>query len=291
MIDAYDVLGLDPDATEEDIKKAYRRLSLQYHPDKVHASGNKKEAQQAGERFNEITLAKDILSDAERRKVYDTFGMDLGEERPEMEIWSIGLSALVSPTGHFTLRTIVVRGAIWFIGFKWVGRILMLCGVGAAGLYASNITIREINVRSSDAMSFMIVVGIVDLVVLVYWIWPLLADVATILYLATEIVGPAVFLESWKYGIIAAVSSFFLAWLVKNWWLWIIGLEVLITVVMLIALTVSAGVLRLWIDNVQANKGDQLKEWRMKMRQSRKVMVDKIADLEKKLGEDGSRRT
>lgn len=291
MIDAYDVLGLDPDATEEDIKKAYRRLSLQYHPDKVQASGNKKEAQQAGERFNEITLAKDILSDAERRKVYDTFGLDLGEERPEMEIWSIGLSALVSPTGHFTLRTIVVRGAIWFIGFKWVGRILMLCGVGAAGLYASNITIREINVRSSDAMSFMIVVGIVDLVVLVYWIWPLLADVATLLYLATEIVGPAVFLESWKYGIIAAVSSLILAWLVKNWWLWIIGLEVLITVVMLIALTVSAGVLRLWIDNVQANKGDQLKEWRMKMRQSRKVMVDKIADLEKKQGEDGSRRT
>lgn len=65
----YDVLELDKDATLDDIKKAYRSLSKKYHPDK-----NKSE--DAGKKFEEIAEAYGILSDSEKRRVYDTQGYE-----------------------------------------------------------------------------------------------------------------------------------------------------------------------------------------------------------------------
>eukprot|EP00438_Fugacium_kawagutii_P017740 Skav203033 [mRNA] locus=scaffold583:496498:497355:+ [translate_table: standard] len=63
--DYYKVLGVSADAPESDIKKAYRKLALQYHPDKN--SGNK----QAEEKFKELAEAYSILSSAAKRKDYD----------------------------------------------------------------------------------------------------------------------------------------------------------------------------------------------------------------------------
>jgi molecular chaperone DnaJ len=68
--DLYDVLGVKRGASAADIKKAYRKLARRYHPD-VNP-GNK----QAEERFKQISHAHDILSDPEKRKVYDEFGME-----------------------------------------------------------------------------------------------------------------------------------------------------------------------------------------------------------------------
>ena len=68
--DLYEVLGVKRDATAEQIKKAYRKLARRYHPD-VNP-GNK----QAEERFKEISQAHDVLSDPEKRKVYDEFGLE-----------------------------------------------------------------------------------------------------------------------------------------------------------------------------------------------------------------------
>ena len=65
--DYYEVLELQRDATPEDIKKAFRRLALRYHPDR-----NKKE--DAGERFKEINEAYQVLSDPQRKAAYDRFG-------------------------------------------------------------------------------------------------------------------------------------------------------------------------------------------------------------------------
>ena len=65
--DYYEVLELPRSATPEDIKKAFRRLALRYHPDR-----NKSE--DAGERFKEINEAYQVLSDPERRAAYDRFG-------------------------------------------------------------------------------------------------------------------------------------------------------------------------------------------------------------------------
>jgi molecular chaperone DnaJ len=63
--DYYKTLGVGKNASDEEIKKAYRKLARQYHPDRN--PGDK----QAEERFKEISQAHDVLSDAEKRKAYD----------------------------------------------------------------------------------------------------------------------------------------------------------------------------------------------------------------------------
>jgi molecular chaperone DnaJ len=66
--DPYEVLGVSRTATADEIKRAYRKLARQHHPDQ-----NKDDAD-AEERFKEVQAAYDLLSDAEKRKQYDTFG-------------------------------------------------------------------------------------------------------------------------------------------------------------------------------------------------------------------------
>ena len=67
--DYYDVLGVQRDASEEDIRRAYRKLARQYHPDVNNASD-------AEARFKEVNEAYEVLSDAEKRQLYDRFGHD-----------------------------------------------------------------------------------------------------------------------------------------------------------------------------------------------------------------------
>jgi curved DNA-binding protein len=66
--DYYKVLGVDKNASQDEIKKAYRKLAVKYHPDKN--PGDKK----AEEKFKEISEANEVLSDPEKRKKYDTLG-------------------------------------------------------------------------------------------------------------------------------------------------------------------------------------------------------------------------
>ena len=66
--DYYELLGISRNASEEEIKKVYRKLALQYHPDRN--PGDK----QAEEKFKEVSEAYQILSDAEKRAKYDQYG-------------------------------------------------------------------------------------------------------------------------------------------------------------------------------------------------------------------------
>ena len=65
--DLYEILGVSKDASEADIKKAYRKLSKKYHPDINKEPG-------ADEKFKEIAEAYEILGDAQKRAAYDQYG-------------------------------------------------------------------------------------------------------------------------------------------------------------------------------------------------------------------------
>jgi molecular chaperone DnaJ len=65
--DYYEVLGLPRNASTEDIKKAFRKLAMQYHPDRNHDNS-------ASEKFKEINEAYEVLSDVDKRAAYDRFG-------------------------------------------------------------------------------------------------------------------------------------------------------------------------------------------------------------------------
>ncbi len=67
MRDYYEILGVERDASEDDVKKSYRRLAMQYHPDR-------NQAPDAEERFKEISEAYEVLSDANQRATYDRYG-------------------------------------------------------------------------------------------------------------------------------------------------------------------------------------------------------------------------
>ena len=67
----YDLLEIDNNASNEDIKKAYRKMAIKYHPDKN--PDNKEEAEQ---KFKEVSEAYEVLSNTEKRQAYDAYGHD-----------------------------------------------------------------------------------------------------------------------------------------------------------------------------------------------------------------------
>lgn len=68
--DYYEVLGVAKDATQDEIKKAYRKLAMKYHPDKNQGD------EKAEEKFKEINAAYEVLSDEKKRAQFDRFGAD-----------------------------------------------------------------------------------------------------------------------------------------------------------------------------------------------------------------------
>lgn len=77
--DYYEVLGVERTASEEDVKRAYRKLALQFHPDRVPAE----QKAAAVERFKEVSEAYEVLADGEKRALYDRYG----HAGVEQQVW------------------------------------------------------------------------------------------------------------------------------------------------------------------------------------------------------------
>jgi DnaJ-class molecular chaperone len=75
----YEILGISQDASPEEIKSAYKKLALKWHPDK-----NLNNREEAEKKFKEINKAYQVLSDLELRIAYDGYGENLYEENEEI---------------------------------------------------------------------------------------------------------------------------------------------------------------------------------------------------------------
>lgn len=106
--DYYEVLGVDKNATEDQIKKAYRKIAIKYHPDR---NPDDKEAE---EKFKEAAEAYDVLHDPQKRQQYDQFGFD----GPNMGGFGGGFSGGFSMDDIFSMFGDVFGGHGGFGGFR-----------------------------------------------------------------------------------------------------------------------------------------------------------------------------
>src|SRR5436305_13260700 len=86
--DYYEVLGVGRGATAEELKRAYRKLALQYHPDRNNGDP------QSAARFKEINEAYEVLSDQSKRQRYDTFGHAGTQGMPGIDFGDAGLGGI-----------------------------------------------------------------------------------------------------------------------------------------------------------------------------------------------------
>ena len=152
--DYYKTLGVDKKASSKDIKKAYRKLAMKYHPD--HTKGDKS----AEEKFKKISEAYAVLSDPEKRKQFDTFGSaDFQQRFSQEDIFrnfdfsdifkEFGFRGGGSPTGDGGFR-FSFGGGSPFGG----GRRQQAPAKGADLVYELPVTLRDVALGAQKAISF-----------------------------------------------------------------------------------------------------------------------------------------
>ncbi|KAH0685803.1 hypothetical protein KY285_016361 [Solanum tuberosum] len=100
VVDYYKVLGVDKNATDDDLKKAYRKLAMKWHPD-----NNPQSKKEAEAKFKHISEAYDVLSDSQKKAVYDQYGEEgLKGEVPPPGAGGPGAGSTYFSTGEDMLR-------------------------------------------------------------------------------------------------------------------------------------------------------------------------------------------
>ena len=150
--DYYKTLGIEKSASTNDIKKAYRKLAMKYHPD--HAKGDKA----AEEKFKKITEAYAVLSDPEKRKQYDTFGSADFQQRYSQEdiLRNINLGDILKEFGFGGGGFSTGDGGFRFSfgGSPFGGGHQQRSVKGSDLVYELPVTLREIATGASKAVAF-----------------------------------------------------------------------------------------------------------------------------------------
>src|SRR5260370_2792098 len=94
--DFYEVLGVAKNASDDDIKKAYRKLAMKYHPDRNQGDA----AREAEEKFKEAKEAYEMLSDSNKRAAYDQYGHAGVDPNRGMGGGAEAFGGLSEPFGH-----------------------------------------------------------------------------------------------------------------------------------------------------------------------------------------------
>jgi DnaJ-class molecular chaperone len=115
--DYYQVLNVSRDASAEDVKKAFRRLALQYHPDR-----NPENVREAGEKFKEINEAYEVLGDEQKRWQYDrltSFSSSPRGTMPVEDIFdeNIGVDSVLELLRRMAGTSFIIRRTGW--GKPW----------------------------------------------------------------------------------------------------------------------------------------------------------------------------
>ena len=121
--DYYDVLGINKNADEKTIKKAYRKLAKKYHPD-INPGDSNAEA-----KFKEVTEAYEVLSDPEKKKLYDRFGHAAFDGTGNAQSGPYGNDGGFGGFSNFAeahtaritamvIRSFILKAVIWEISLK-----------------------------------------------------------------------------------------------------------------------------------------------------------------------------
>lgn len=108
--DFYSILGLNKECSEADLRNAYKKLAMRWHPDRCSASGSTKFVQEAKEKFQAVQEAYSVLSDSNKRFLYDTGVYDSDDEESGMGDFLGEMAQMMSQTkpnengGHETFE-------------------------------------------------------------------------------------------------------------------------------------------------------------------------------------------
>lgn len=260
-IDAYDLLSIPLDADTAAIKKAYKKLSLKLHPDKVKPA----ERKEAAETFNALKDAYDILSDDERKRLYDGLGVDL--DKPETQIWAMTLEMMVAPAAKFTLLSLATRIGLWLLTFPYVPSLV----VAGGAIYRW----REIQ---NAEVTLKVAVAAVVVAIYAHSYFTLLGDVICLVGCIGQFESAREMFLSWRrrYKGAAVVGLLLVAWFIENWWWYICIIFVVGVVFLLLGALMSMGVNRLWLESVILRKKDEVRADRERLRRWRDQLAREV---------------
>lgn len=254
----YETLGVPHDAPEASIKTAYRKLSAKHHPDK---GGDE-------EKFKKLSEAYTVLSDEDKRKKYDTLGINMSGDNSADAMDQ--LSGLVD-ISHF-LRMALIWAVHLFIQYSWLrwALVTVTAGFGAHTLYTTRQQPRDANQLLSAVL--MAALSVVVFFSTNWWVrWVLGAAQIYVL-----------FLSGWPYWKSMIAVSVVLAWWLDGsaWWYFY---GVVLVVLAKIVLWLVAQLSRVMVEEQLKQYCEKIKHHVVQLRRDNQVLQKKLERVEEQL--------